>query len=342
MKIKQLILIGVIVVIAAAGFFVWQNNKKTNDTSETKLTKVTLAMDWTPNTNHTGIYVAQAKGWYKEQGIDLQLLPYSMNASSDSLVIAKKADVGIGFSEGIVADAGLGTPVVSIGSIISRNTSVIIARQDAGISSPKNLDGKIYGGYGAPYEQPVLGQVIKHDGGRGEFRNVTIDTDPITALETKKVDFVWVYEGWEGIQATQRGLDVIKFTLPKHGIPDYATPNIITSPDTIKDKSQLLQKFMTATAKGYEFAGKNPDASAKILIETAGKGTFPDEKLVYASQKYLSANYQTKGKKWGVIGKDFWIKYPQFMLDNNAVSDAAGKPVKRLDFDALFTNRFVE
>ncbi len=315
---------------------------KADNVSDKQLTKVTLALDWTPNTNHTGIYVAQAKGWYKQQGIDLQLLPYSMNASSDSLVIAGKADVGIGFSEGIVADAGLGTPVVSIGSIISRNTSVIIARKDAGITSPKDLDGKIYGGYGAPYEQPVLGQVIKNDGGTGEFKNVTIDTDPISALETKKVDFVWVYEGWEGIQAKQRGLDIVKFTLPENGIPDYATPNIITSPDSIKNKSDLLQKFMTATAKGYEFARTNPDESAKLLIQAAPRGTFPDEKLVYASQKYLSANYQTKGKKWGVTDKAFWQKYPQFMLDNNAVLDAAGKPVKQLDFDALFTNRFVE
>ncbi len=251
-----IIVLALLVVLAGASLLVIKDKTNQRDNLADKpLQEVRLALDWTPNTNHTGIYVAKQKGWYAQQGIDLKLLPYS-EASSDSLVLAKKADVGIGFTEGVVADAGLGTPVVSIASIVAHNTSVIIARKDAGINSPKDLDGKIYGGYGAPYEEPVIDKVIQSDGGKGEFSNITIDTDPISALETKKIDFVWVFDGWEGIQADMRQLDVVKFSITDYGIPDYSTPKIITSPQAIDQKPDMLKRFLAATAQGYELPGQ--------------------------------------------------------------------------------------
>lgn len=341
MNKKVLLTVAAVLVLGTGAFLIYKNNKTEGNKDQT-LTELTLALDWTPNTNHTGIYVAQQKGWYKEKGIDLKILPYSQNTSSDSLVIANKADVGIGFTEGIVADAGVGTPVKSIASIIAHNTSVIIARKDAGINSPKDLDGKTYGGYGAPYEEPVIKQVIQNDGGEGKFKNVTVDTDPINALETKKVDFVWVFDGWEGVQVKNLGLDVQKFYLTENGIPDYSTPNIISSPQTIEQKNDLLQKFIDATKQGYEFAINNPNEAAKILIDSADSGIFPDEDLVYESQKYLSGKYQDEGKPWGIVDASFWQNYPKFMLENNAVLSEDGKPVASIDFDSLYTNQFLE
>ncbi len=96
-----------------------------NKAAPQQLTTMNLALDWTPNTNHTGIYVALVQNWYREEGIDLHLLPYSANVSPDVLVASGKADVGISATEGIVADAAVGQPVVSIAAIIQHNTSTI-------------------------------------------------------------------------------------------------------------------------------------------------------------------------------------------------------------------------
>ncbi len=343
-KIKVIIALALILVGVVAFFALNDKNKKDdqNASNTNKLQEFNFALDYTPNTNHTGIYTALKKGWYKDEGIDLKILPYSSSVPTDKLVASKKADAGIGFTEGVVSSAGAGTPVVSIASVIAHNTSVIIARKDAGITTPKDLDGKTYGGYGAPYEKPVMTQVIKNAGGKGEYKEVVVDTGPIEALESKQVDFAWVYEGWEGIQAEQLGLDVVKFQLTDFGIPDYATPNIITSPETIDQKKELLQKFMRATAKGYEYARQNPDETAQILIDSVDPGTFANNDLVFKSQKYLSERYQDTDKKWGVTDASFWEMYPQFMLDNKAVLDADGNPVQSIDFPSLFTNQFVE
>lgn len=337
---KSLLIVGALgIVLVVVGL--WAVSKNHKSASVAGQSPFSLAMDWTPNTNHTGIYVAMKKGWYKDQGLDLKLLPYSASATTDTLVSARKADVGISSTESIVADAGAGSPVVSIAAITAHNTSILAVRQDSGITSPKQLEGKQYGGFGAPYETAVIGQTIKHDGGSGEFKNVTLSEDPVEVLKSKQVDFVWVFAGWEGIQAKREGLSLKTFPITENGVPDYSTPNIITSPTALSDKKQLLQKFMVATAKGYEFARTHPDEAAQILLDSVPAGTFSDPGLVKESQEYLSPKYQDAGKPWGIQSAESWRAYPQFMLDHKAVVDASGKLVEKLKFSELYTNELL-
>ena len=303
---------------------------------------LSFILDWTPNTNHTGIYVAQSKGWYKDEGIDLKILPYSQSVTPDVLVASGKVDVGISSTESIVADAASGAPVVSIAAVISRNTSALVALNESGIKRPKDLDGKIYGGFGSAFEEPVIGGMIRNDGGTGTFKNVTISVDTLEALKSKKVDFVWIFMAWDGIAATRQHIGLRVFPISQFGIPDYATPNIIASKQTILKKKDLLKKFMRATARGFEYARLHPQESAQILIKSAPAGSFADPQLVIDSQKYLSPLYADSGKKWGVQDPRTWGDYPQFMLKNKAVLDAKGKPVQKLDIDTLFTNEFIK
>ncbi len=306
-----------------------------------QLTPMKLALDWTPNTNHTGVYVAMQKGYYRAQCIDLSLLPYSANVSSDVLVSSGQAAVGISSTESIVADSAVGQPVVSIAAIVQHNTSALVTLASSGLNRPRDLDGKTYGGFGAPYESAVVSAMIRADGGKGTFQNVTLNTDTMQALETKQIDFAWVYQGWEVIQAQRAGFKLNILSVTKYGIPDYYTPNFITSPREMQQHSRLLSQFMAATVQGYDYARKNAHAAAQILIDAAPKGTFPDPGLVFASQDYLSAHYADAGRTWGWQDAAAWHGYPGFMLHNNAILDANNKPITSMNFDALYTNRFL-
>src|SRR5207245_10206136 len=155
-----------------------------------QLTTMNLTLNWTPNTNHTCIYVAQADGWYRAEGIDLHLLPYSANVSPDVLVSSGKADVGVSSTEGIVADAAVGQPVVSIAAIIQHNTSALVTLASSGLNRPRDLDGKIYGGFGAPYESAVVGEIIQKDGRKGQIKSVTLDVDAMQEVESTCIEFV--------------------------------------------------------------------------------------------------------------------------------------------------------
>lgn len=330
-----------VVLVLIGSFFLYKNTKLQKSNAE-KLTKFTVALDWTPNTNHTGMYVALTKGWYKAEGLDMTILPYSSNTSPDVLVTNGKADVGIGATEGILSDAATGNPIVSIAGIIAHNTSGFVALSDNGITSPKDFDGKLYGGGGSQAETAIIGAIIKKDGGKGMFKNISLDVEAMQALESKKIDFVWVFEGWEVIQARRQGYKINYFPSLSYGIPDYYTPNIITSPLEIQQKAILLKKFMTATQKGYAYAISHPKESAQILVNSVPKGTFPDTGLIFASQDFLSAHYADKNTKWGMQSKEGWHNYPQFLLDANAVLDSNNKPVKSLNLDSLYTNKFLE
>ncbi len=318
------------------------NGAKTTAGTQTpqKLTPMKLALDFTPNPNHSGVYAALEKGWYREQGIDLTILPFSQSTFPDTLVATGKADVGIGGTEGVVLDAASNQKIVSIATITAHNESYLVTRADSSIQRPKDLDGKTYGGYGAPYESPIMSSVIQHDGGKGQFKSVTLGTDAIQALNSHQVDFAWVFK-LDIVAAEHQGIHLKTFSVTKYGVPDYYSPTFITSQSEIADKADLLHRFMNATARGYEFARTSPQEASQLLIKGAPKGTFPDAKMVDASQQTLSPLYADTGHKWGTQSAQAWQGYVQFILPTGSVKDQANKTVSQIDSAQLFTNQFL-
>jgi ABC-type nitrate/sulfonate/bicarbonate transport system substrate-binding protein len=303
------------------------------------LTKVTLALDWTPNTNHTGFYVAQQKGWYREQGIDLQILPYSDAASPDALVAAGKADFAISFVEQVVIDRVTDLPVKSVAALVQHNTSALVTLKSSGLDRPAKLEGKRYAGFGSPYEEPVIAQVIRHDGGAtGKIQNITTNTGGLQALEAKQADFVWIYLGWEGLQAKRDGVELNTFLIKDYGVPDYPSPVLITSEAFLKDHADVGRRFMAATSRGFQLAISDPAAAADLLIAGNPPGSFPDPALVRESARYLAGQYQAEAPRWGEQTLQTWSGYPKFMLESGKLMDANNKPVTTLDYAAMFTN----
>lgn len=310
--------------------------------SEGQAATVTLALDWTPNTNHTGIYVAQQKGWYEEEGIELQILPYAEGTTTDQLVSSGTADFGISFEESVVLARAAGQDVVSVAAVIQSNTSALVTLKDSGLDRPRKLDGKRYAGYGAPFEEPVISAVIRHDGGKGEFKSVTANLYAYEAVKAGQADFVWIFMGWDGVAAERAGVDLNAFYIKDYGVPDYYTPVIITSGEKIEQDPDVVRRFMAATVRGYEWAIANPEEAADLLIEAAPEGTFPDPELVRASQQWLSPRYKEGQERWGVQDLKVWTEYPRFMYESGKVTDAEGKPLQQEpDYQAYFTNDFL-
>ncbi|NWJ46340.1 MAG: ABC transporter substrate-binding protein [Chloroflexi bacterium] len=303
---------------------------------------LSLALDWVPNTNHTGIYVALAKGWYAEEGIDLKILPYSEAATPESLIASGKAELGIGAAEGIVSAAAAGQSLVSIAAIIQKDTSALVTLKNSGLTSPKMLVGKKYAGFGASYEEPVINSMIKFDGGNGTFENITANVFGYEAVLNKQADFVWIFEGWDEIEAKLRGIDLNVIPITKYGVPDRYTPLIETSADVISKKSDALKRFMKATVRGYEYSITNPKDAADLLINSNPAGTFSNKELVYKSQDYLSPKYKEGATQWGSQTLKMWTDYPRFMFQAGILKDADNKPLtKELDYNKLFSNEFL-
>ncbi|MDP9380196.1 MAG: ABC transporter substrate-binding protein [Chloroflexota bacterium] len=331
------LLLGLAVLLAGCG-----QDQITVPGSDGQPARVTFALDYTPNTNHTGIYVAQQKGWYKEAGLDLRILPYAEGTTTDLLVSSGKADFGISYEESVVLARAAGQDIVSTAAVLPTNTSALVTLKESGLDSPKKLDGKRYAGFGAPFEEPVISTVIKHDGGEGKFKNVTANLYGFEAVKAGEADFVWIFMGWDGVAAERAGLDLNTFYIKEHGVPDYYTPVIITSGKKIREDPETVRRFMEATARGYEWAVEHPDEAADLLIKGAPEGTFTDPEFVKASQRWLSPRYKEGQDKWGTQELEVWTEYPRFMYRTGKVTDASGKAVRQEpDYKSYFTTEFL-
>ena len=228
--------------------------------------KVRLALDWTPNTNHLGFYVAEAKGWYADAGVDLEILPYGTTAP-EAILAAHQAECGISFQDALTFAVAAGAPIVSTMAILQHTAQDIAVLASSSIQRPKQLDGKTYAGFGYPNEVPTLQAVIRHDGGKGDFDTVTLDTAAYEALYQHRADFVITFAAWEGIEAGQRGIELRTFKFTDYGFPDFYQVVLACDRDWLQREPAAAAAFVGATVRGFEFAAQDPDAAAQILVD---------------------------------------------------------------------------
>lgn len=291
-----------------------------------------LSLDWVPNTNHTGFYVALDKGWYAEEGIDLEIQTPSDPSAALRQVGAGNTAFGVSFQEELTIARANEIPVVSLAAIIQHNTSAFAALADSGIETPADFEGRTYASYALPIERPILEGLMACDGADAstvEFVDVGFDAFP--ALLAGRVDLAWIFLGWDGVQAQLRGVELN--TVPLYGscLPDYYTPIVIAGESTIAERPDLVRRFLAATRRGYEFAIANPAEAAEILLKYAPES---DPELIRASQSFLSPRYQDDAPAWGVQDPAKWETFAAWMYDNGLLPE-------RVDAAAAFTNEFL-
>lgn len=299
-----------------------------------ELDTLRVGLDWTPNTNHTGLYVAQAQDYYAANGLEVEIVQAQEGGTVEQLVATGRLDVGVSYQEAVTQARVEGLPVVSIAAIIQHNTSGFASRASEGITSPLDFAGKTYGAFGSPIERAVLQALMDCAG--GDFEAIAFvdigTTDFFVATERDQVDFAWVFQGWTGIEAEVRGVPLnIVMINEQDCIPNYYTPVLITSEQMIAEQPDTLTRFLNATSQGYTFAIENPDAAADLLLEAAPE---LDAELVRASQRYLADEYQAEAARWGQQEADVWRGYAEWMAARDLIP-------QMIQPEEAFTNRFL-
>lgn len=319
--------IGILILVATLllTMFVGCDSKK-------ELEKVIITLDWTPNTNHTGLYVAKENGYFEDMGIEVEIIQPS-SGTAEQLVATGKAQFGISYQESVTLARLEEVPVVSIAAIIQHNTSGFASLSEKGILTPKDFEGKKYGGWGSPIENAMIQALVEADG--GDFSKVDILTSGAAdffASSEGDIDFAWVFEGWTNIEAKLKGIDINYIDLGKADSNlDYYTPVIITNEDLIENNPELVKNFMEAVSKGYELAIDNPEDAGNILLKHAPE---LDAELVLESQKFLAGKYQDDSSQWGLQKKSVWENYMNWLLERDLISNS-------IDVDKAFTNEFL-
>lgn len=201
---KRLFLVGSVVLLVLGGTVA----VSCGDSSEGRVS-VTLMLDWVPNTNHTGIYVAQELGYFEESGLEVEIVEPG-EVYPEAAVAGGAADFGISFQESVTLARAEGAPIVSIAAVLQHNTSGFASLAELDVQSPADFEGLRYGAWGSPSEVPTLEALMDCAGGRFErLEIVNIGfSDPLALLKEGEIDLAWIYYGWQGIQAEQMGIDL--------------------------------------------------------------------------------------------------------------------------------------
>jgi ABC-type nitrate/sulfonate/bicarbonate transport system substrate-binding protein len=322
MKMKKILIILLTAALFCAGC--------STDQSSTP-DKITVLLDWTPNTNYSGIYAAIDQQYYLDEGLEVEVI--QAPGSVVPMVAAGQAQFGFSYQEEVTYARISEIPVVSVAAVIQHNTSGFASLKEKAIETPADFEGKSYGGWGSPVEEAMIKTLM--DRYAADFATVdmitTGEVDSLIVIQ-QEADFAWIYYGWAGIEAELKGMDLNFIELGQiDAALDYYTPVIITGEKLIAENPDLVERFMRATAKGYKLAIDNPAAAAAILVAHAPE---LDAELVNLSQEWLADKYQGDAETWGLQQKETWEAYSLWLYDYGLVDQLPDK-------EKAFTNRFL-
>lgn len=284
--------------------------------------EINFVLDWTPNTNHIGVYVADALGYYEEAGmkVNIQQPP---DDGAEALVGSGNAQFGVSFQDtmsSLLEGKQKAMPITAVAAVIQHNTSGIMSAKETGIERPKDMEGHTYATWEWPIEQGIIKKVMEDDGGdysKLKLIPQSVD-DEVAALKTGKIESIWVYYGWAGVAAEVKDYPINYFAFrdisPEF---DYYSPVIIANDAYLEQYPEQAKAFVAATARGYEYAAEHPDEAADILCKAVPE---LDSELAHASAEYLADKYIDDASQWGKFDADRWNAFYTFINENKLYS----------------------
>lgn len=307
------------VLMIAACFSACSSGEKSSEKTE-----ITVCLDWTPNTNHTGMYVALANGYYDEAGLDVKIIQPPENGATQACA-AGQAQFAVDFQDIIASAFASDTPldVTAVAALVQNNTSGVMSAKGQGMDSPKGLTGKTYLTWDSPIELATLENVVNKDG--GDWSKVTkipnTVTDEAQDVKQNPDHAIWVYYGWGGINAEVNHVETDFFFFKDiNSVFNYYSPILVANNEFLETNPEAAKAFLAATQKGYEFAIENPKEAADLLINGDDTGSLVgSEDLVYASQEWLASQYIADAAKWGYIDPVRWNAFYSWLYENKLV-----------------------
>ncbi len=279
-----------------------------------------LALDWTPNINHIGFFIAREKGFYQANGVEVSISDPKQD--NYTLTPAKKVELGqadfaLCPTESIISYRTKSKPfsLIAIAAILQTDLSAIAVLDNQGINGPKDLDGGSYASYKARYEDEIVRSMIRNDGGKG---NIHVHyPEKLGIWETiinKDYDSTWVFMNWEALQVEALGASLKYFRMADYDIPYSYSPVLAANQQLVESNEIAYRAFLKATKQGYLFAQENPVEATAILASfvPAHDQNIDLKKALVAS----SSSFGTHAN-WGQMEEVKVQRFLNWLNDNN-------------------------
>lgn len=296
--------------------------------------KLTLLLDYFPNADHAPIYAALARGDFRRAGLDVTVRAPSDPAAPLKLVAAGKADIAISYEPELLLARDKSLPLMGVGALIQRPLTSIISLPGAKITKPADLVGKTVGTAGIPYQSAYLKTILGQAGiDPARVKEVGVGFNLVPAMLSKKVDAtLGAFWNYEGVQLARARKHPRIIRMENAGVPTYDELVFVTTEKTVRDRGELLRRFMQALQSGARAVQADPAAGVDPLV-AASKDL--DRPLQLAAVKQtLPVFFPAKADQpYGYQNPDEWQKYGAWMQANKLLVHAPTA--------AAFTNEFL-
>lgn len=330
-------IIGAVVIGAVLLMLTYGNGNNPNGNADNGGGRqVTLMLDWTPNVNHVGIFVADAEGFFARHGLSVDIVQPG-EVYPAAAVLSGKVEFGIDYQEYLTLLSEQQQGLLSVAAILQSNTSGFATRTENGIESVAEFSDLTYGTFGAPFEEPTLRALLACEGASSDgIAYVPIGTDPLAMLSQRRADVVWIFYGTQGFQAETLGVDIDYFPMQEYTdcIPDYYTPILIASEEYVRAEPRVVRQFLAALDEAYEFIVRDPQRAADILataIPELNRGE------LHRSVSWLTQYMHNAAGQWGGQELRVWQDYANWMYAEGLLTErpTAARMAR------LFTNEYL-
>lgn len=303
----------------------------TSDKKKNPVMKVML--DWVPNTNHVGLYLAQSLGYFEEAGITVEIIQPLEDGGLDFL-LTHQVDLLVGWESTLFFGRDRGLPIVAVAAILQHNDSVLVSLPEAGIERPRDLVHKRYLSYGGASDIATIEALMLKDGVKEPKVSLALTGEmaDLSSLLLGKGDYLWLFRGWDVLAAKLRGIELNEIVLRDvDEALNFYTPMYISTQEHIEKKEEAMSKLIQAIAKGYEYASVYPYEASKIFHQMI-PGL--DKELIEASLLHLSSLYVDDLGRFGLMERDVFQRYLNWSINYDILPES-GKNIK---VEEIFTN----
>lgn len=290
-------------------------------TAEQTPQKLTVMLDWFPNPDHAPLVVAAQKDFFKEQGLDVQLIGPADPTDPPKLVAAHKADLALTYEPQLMEQIDRGLPLIRVGTLIDKPLDCIVVLKSSGIQSIADLKGKKIGSSASGLNSLMLHVILQKAGmSEKDVELVTIKYNLTQALLTHKVDAVTgIMRNFEVPQINSTGQKVLAFFPEEHGIPNYSVLVFAANTDHINDSR--LPRFLAAVKKGVKYLNEHPQESWDLFAKQ-----YPESNnAVNHDAWFITMPYFAEDP--ASFDSNEWQHFAKFMYDNHMISKI--QPVSR-------------
>lgn len=272
--------------------------------------KVTIQLKWVTQAQFAGYYVAKDKGFYKEEGLDVTIKPGGPDIAPQQVLAGGGADVIIDWMPSALAAREKGSPVVNIAQIFNRSGMMLTCRKDSGIKSPSDFRGKTLGVWFYGNEYPFLSWMsqlgIPTKGGSNGVKVLKqgFNVDPIFQKQAECVSTMTYNEYWQVVDGGLSPSELVVYKYEDQGVATledglYVLEKNLSNSSFVKK----MARFLKASIKGWEFAAKNPDAAADIVLENddTGAQTEKHQRRMMKEINKLIVGFYAKGQGVGYL-----------------------------------------